>query len=111
MMYLNMFLIVIATICIVDLSGFIDTLKSGIKFVLTKGKFSNPDYSLKPIDCSLCMSWWLQLLYLLIIGNCTIINIGIALLLSCSTQQIKGIIQLIQDLITTLINYIYKKID
>lgn len=111
MIYLNMFLIVVFTICVVDLSGFVDSFKSGIKYILTKGKFSNSAYSLKPFDCSLCMSFWLQMAYLLYCGEFSILSMTIGILFSINTITIKSFLELIRDLIITIINVIYKKID
>lgn len=105
-----MLCIVVIVVIITDISGFNTTLKSVIKWILTKGKFSNGDYSLKIVDCSLCQSWWLQLIYLLVVGEISIINIVIALLFAMFTINIKDILLLIRDTITKIINYIYDKL-
>lgn len=111
MIVFNLFLISIIVVCIVDLSGFVGTLKSVLSKVLTKGKITNSDYQLKPIDCSLCMTWWCGLIYLIIYHQLTLLNITILLLISTSSFLINDIIRLIQDLITKIINIIYKKIE
>lgn len=107
----NLFLIAVITVCIIDLSGFVGTLKSVLSKTLTKGKITNSDYTLKPIDCSLCMTFWIGLIYLIIYHQLTLLNISILLLIAVSTPIINDVIRLIQDIITKLINIIYKKIQ
>ena len=59
----DLILMSIVVVTIVDISGAVDSLKSGLKWILTKGKMSNSDYTLKPIDCSLCMTFWSGIFY------------------------------------------------
>lgn len=110
MVYINILLIAVICVCIIDISGFIDTLKSALSKLLTKGKLTNSNYSLKPIDCSLCMTWWLGLIYLIICNSVSLLNIAILLLIAVSTPIINDIIRLIQDLIIKLIQVIEKSI-
>lgn len=107
----NLFLIAVITVCIIDLSGFVESLKSALTKLLTKGKISNSDYTLKPIDCSLCMTFWIGLIYLIIYNQLTLLNISILLLIAVSTPIINDVIRLLQDIITKIINIIYKKIQ
>lgn len=110
MVVFDLFLIAVIVVCIVDISGFIDTLKSALNKVITKGKFSNSNYSLKPLDCSLCSTFWIGLGYLIIYNSVSLLNIAILLLIAISTPIINDIIRLIQDLITKLIQVIEKYI-
>ena len=110
MVVFNLFLISIIVVCIVDISGFIDTLKSALNKVITKGKFSNSNFSLKPIDCSLCMVFWAGLIYLIYCNSISLLNIAILLLIAISTPIINDIIRLLQDLIIKLIQVIEKSI-
>lgn len=107
----NLFLIAVITVCIIDLSGFVETLKSVLSKTLTRGKLSNSDYQLKPIDCSLCMTFWIGLIYLIIYHQLTLLNISILLLIAVSTPIINDVIRLAQDLLTKLINIINRKIN
>lgn len=110
-MIFDLFLIAVITVCIIDLSGFLGTLKSVLSKTLTRGKISNSDYQLKPIDCSLCMTFWIGLGYLIIYNQLTLLNITILLLIAVSTPIINDTIRLIQDLITKIINIINSKIE
>ena len=109
MIYLNLFFIAVIVTCIVDISGFIDSIKYGISWLLTKGKLPKTNYSIKPFDCSLCMTFWTGLIYLLIIGQVTLPLLAFLLLLAISTTIIKETINLIKDLVIKLINIIYDK--
>lgn len=111
MVILNLFLITFIVVFIVDVSGAVDSLKSGIKWVLTKGKMSNSNYRLKPVDCSLCTTVWIGLIYLLVTNNFTISYIACVCLLSASTGLIKDFWFLCEDIIKTIINIFYKVID
>lgn len=110
MIVFNLFLISIIVVCIIDISGFVESLKSALSKLLTK-HIKSSSYSLKPIDCSICMTWWCGLIYLIIYHQLTLLNITILLLIAVSTPIINDTIRLIQDLITKIINIIYRKIE
>ena len=64
---IDIILVALVTIYIVDLSGFTETL---LKFISAyKGRKIT---ELKPFSCSLCMVWWVCLIYAVIVGNLTI---------------------------------------
>ena len=107
----NLFLIACIVVFIVDISGAIDSLKSGLKWILTKGKMSNSDYQLKPIDCSLCTTFWTGLIYLFVTGNFTLPYIAIVCLFAYFSSIIKNAILLIEDVIIKIIQLIYKLLD
>lgn len=104
----DLFLIAVISVFIVDISGAIDSLKSGIKWVLTKGKMKSSDYPLKPFDCSLCTNFWCSLIYLLIIGAFELKYVAIVCLLCTFCDTIKTAILLVEDVIKKLIQLIYK---
>ena len=105
---LNLFLIALIVVFIVDISGAIDSLKSGIKWVLTGGKMTSSDYRLKPIDCSLCTNFWTSLIYLLIIGAFELKYIAVVCLFCTFCGIIKDTILLVGDIFTKIIQLIYK---
>lgn len=111
MVLINLILISAIVVFIVDISGAVDSLKSGLKWILTKGKMNNSDYRLKPIDCSLCQIWWCGIIYLLCTGNFTLPYLAFVCLLSAFAEILKNSILLLKDIITTIIQLIYKLID
>ena len=102
---LDLFLIAVIVVCIVDISGFTDSWKSGLKRLLTKGKMSNPNYSLKPLDCSTCLIFWSSLLYLIITQTLTLYMLAYVLVISVMSVVIKDLIFFIRDLLLRIIKY------
>lgn len=102
MSYLKLFEILIIVVIIVDISGFIDSIKSLIGKVLGIN-----NVSLKPFDCSFCLNFWVSMVYLLITNQLSITAVMVTLLLSVMTPIIKDAIYLIRDLIGKAINKIY----
>lgn len=105
---LSLLLITVIVVFIVDISGAIDSLKSALKWILTKGKMKDSNYILKPIDCSLCMSFWSGLIYLLVVGKFTLFYVTVVCILACFVGIIKNCILLVEDVITKIIQVIYK---
>lgn len=105
---LDLFLIGVICVIIIDLSGVIFSIKSGIKRLLTKGRMSDPNYSLKPIDCSFCMTWWTGLVYLLVTHSISIWMITYLLLICVMTPVIKDVIILIRETFIKILNILNK---
>lgn len=101
---LDLFLIAVICVIIIDLSGVTLSIKSGIKRILTKGMMSDPNYSLKPIDCSFCITFWSGLVYMLVGHSFSLWMLTYLLLLCVMTPVIRDVIILIRDLMIKLIN-------
>lgn len=63
--YIDLLLIAVITIYIVDLSGFTESWRAALTRLL-KAKELKP---IKPFDCSLCMTWWMCIIYSLCVGE------------------------------------------
>lgn len=100
MLILSLLYITLITTFIIDISGFNDTYQSIIKHILKIDK-GTP----KPL-CSLCLSWWLSLLYLIITSNLTLFNILIAIIFACLTPIFKDLWYTFTDLIIKILNYL-----
>lgn len=100
---LDILLIAVVTVCIVDISGFTDSWKSAFKRLVTRGRMSDPYYSLKPFDCSLCMSFWSGLVYLWVTHSFTLWMVTFLLLISVMTPVIKDFIILIRETLIKII--------
>lgn len=105
---LALILIQIITVIIVDLSGFIESLKKAISFLISKGKFTKDDYNLPPIDCSFCMNFWIGLIYIFIIGQFNLPMIAVILFLSYTAETTKDILIFTKDIMAKLNRTIYK---
>ena len=102
MIYLKLFELTVIVVIIIDISGFIDSIKSLVGKVLHIN-----NVSLKPIDCSFCLNWWVSLGYLVITNQLSLTAVMVTLLLSTMTTIIKDAIYLVRDLIGKIINKIY----
>lgn len=107
-MLLNLFIICLVNVLIIDLSGIIDEIKLFISKWLTKDKIKTKDFRLKPFDCSFCMTFWSGLIFTLVIGQFTLVNLLIILLLAYLTGVIKECLTLIKDLLIKLIDTLYE---
>lgn len=110
MVYLNLFLIMAICVFIIDLSGFITSLKKLISWLLTGGKLVKINYDLKPISCSYCMNFWIGLIYLICIGQLSILNIFFVLLMSTLTVPFMNLVNLIVWSINTFIAKLSRKL-
>ena len=103
-------LITICWVIILDQLHFVDDFTSSVKSLLTKGKFRNP-IQIKPFNCSTCMSFWTNLIYIIIIGKFSIFMIGYILLLSWSTPMISSVLTLLKNIFLKIINTLANKFD
>ena len=110
MWYKLIFLAVI--ICfIVDLSGVIGSIKYFIwkKILDSKG---SPDYvKIKPFECSLCMTFWVGIIYLICCGSFTLPLFVEVCFLSFLTKNISGFLRVIQEALIALEARLYKLIQ
>lgn len=95
MVYVNLIALSAVIAYITEVSGIIDTLKYAL------GRWLGVTVSrLKPLDCSLCMTWWCGLIYIICVGECSVINIAVVALLSALAHNIAEAIMLISDSIS-----------
>ena len=111
----NIILLAIIIVFIVDLSGSIEHLvKPIVKYLLQIP--SHKDIALPLIECSLCCTWWLGLIYICYVAiantftfNQFLILVSVLALVSFLTSVIKDILVLIKDLIIRLIEVFYNR--
>ena len=104
---LNLIFIQLIVVFIIDLSGFVDTMKSKLSSILTRGMIKSSNYHIRPFDCSLCMTFWSGLIYLFVVDQFTLPLIAFVCLLSITTTLTKDTFYTIYDLFIRLL----KKID
>ena len=109
-MIIELILIQLIIVFIIDLSGVVDSIKLFISKHLTKNKIVTTNFSIKPFDCSLCSTWWIGLIYLLICHSFTIPYIALVALLSYLTPLSSSILLLIKDLAIFLVNKLNMKL-
>ena len=96
---IDIILVALVTIYIVDLSGFTETLLKVISAY--KGRKIT---ELKPFSCSLCMVWWVCLIYAAIVGNLTIPVVALIALLSFLSVPFGQLLMLIREALLKVIN-------
>lgn len=109
-MIIDLILIQLIIVFIIDLSGAVESFKLFISKILTKGKIQTTNFDLKPFTCSLCSTWWIGLIYLLICHSFTIPYIALVALLSYLTPLSSSILLLIKDLAIFLVNKLNMKL-
>ena len=100
MIYIELLALAFIVVYIVDETGIVNSLKTLIKRWLNV----KSDITLKPLDCSLCMTHWVCLFYVLIFGNLDIFVYLYILFLSCNTDNIYAMIQKVNELISRFTN-------
>ena len=98
----DLFSILIISVLVIDISGFVHSIKAAI------GKFlgiSPNGFRIKPFDCSFCMTFWVSLIYLLVVGRFTLANIAIVLLLCCLTTPLKNLVMSVRDKLTKWMDF------
>lgn len=98
----DLFSILIICVLVIDISGFVYSLKVAI------GKFlgiSPNSFRIKPFDCSFCMTFWVSMIYLLVVGRFTLVNIAVVLLLCCLTTPLKNLIMSVRDRLTKWMDF------
>lgn len=104
MFYINCLAITIICVIIIDIDKFVETFTSYLSYLLTKGKSKKP-WDIKPINCSLCMSFWLMLFYMVFLNNFSILNSMFIVIMSFMSGLIYELILFIYDLLIKFINY------
>ena len=98
----DLFSILIICVLVIDISGFVHSIKVAI------GKYlgiSPNSFRIKPFDCSFCMTFWASVIYLLVVGRFTLVNIAIVLLLCCLTTPLKNLVMSVRDKLTKWMDF------
>ena len=98
----NLIAILIICVIVIDISGFVHSIKAAIGKYL---KISPNSFRIKPFDCSFCMTFWVSVIYLLVVGRFTLVNIAIVLLLCCLTTPLKNLVMSVRDKLTKWMDF------
>lgn len=107
---INCLFITIICVVILDQLHFWDDITSVISGWMTNGKIKKP-IPLKPFSCSVCMSWWTNLAYIIVTNQFSILMILYILTLSWTTPIISSILTLVKNLFLKFVNTIANKFD
>lgn len=65
-------------------------------------------FSIKPFDCSLCLTFWGSVTYLAVVSQLSLYGIAISLIAAVFTPVIKDLILFTRDLLTKYVQELYK---
>ena len=101
----ELILVAMITIYVVDLSGFTDTW---LKFLSAyKGRKIT---ELKPFSCSLCMVWWVCLIYLVTTSQLTLSLVAFTALLSFLSIPMGQILVMLREVILYIVNKLMSRL-
>ena len=100
---LNLFLIQVLVCFVIDLSGFLQEMETFLAKILHY-RVAIP----KPFSCSLCMGWWINLLYLLFSGGMTLGYVSAVAMIAFASKHITGLIRWCSELLVKLETILYK---
>ena len=107
---INCLFITIIWVVVLDQLHFWDDITSVISGWLTNGKIKKP-IQLKPFNCSVCMSFWTNLTYIIVTNQFSILMVLYILTLSWGTPIISSILTLVKNLFLKTIDTIANKFD
>ena len=102
MILLNLFIISVIWVLILDLCGFARTIDKTLYKIFYPKRPFREDAHFKPWDCSLCLTFWSSLIYLIAIHSLTLPNIAFSLLFAWLTTTEKDIFIMVTKLIDLL---------
>ena len=110
---LNLFLLTTIICFVVDCSGIMTDIRkfaANIIYKKTKMKVDYNELKLKPIGCSLCMTWWTGIIYLICVGEFTILNLAFVAMLALLSSNISGLLLTFKDYLATFESWLQKLI-
>lgn len=99
-MLIDLLLLTLIIVFIIDLSGIIDELETILSKWL-KGKVRIP----KPFSCSLCMTWWSGLIYILCMDNFTLLWVATVALFA----HLSGVLSTLLIWVRETLNWVIEK--
>ena len=107
---INCLFITIIWVLILDQLHFWDDFSMMISSWLSGGKIKKP-LDWKPFNCSVCMSFWTNLAYIIVTNQFSILMILYIVVLSWTTPIINSILSFVINAVLKMINIISEKID
>lgn len=107
---INVLLIAAVWVFLLDVSGAWQEVTAIISGWLTNGKIKKP-FQLKPFSCSLCMTFWASLIYIIASGCFSLPMLAYVCLVSMLTPRLKDLLITADLLIARLFELINTKIQ
>lgn len=107
MIYIEILEICAVVVLVVDMSGIIESLRS----VVGKWLHAPADrVMLKPLDCSKCMTFWVGLIYTLIVGELSLTILLYLLLVAMNATNVGMFLSIIIEAIRKGLDQILQKL-
>ncbi len=106
MFYFEMLLLAFIVAFIVDVSGFVDSVRPGINAALNRPG----NAGLMPFDCSLCMCFWAGL-FLCLFRGFTLPHVAFVCICSYCERFVASAVFLFGDALSALLRFIDEKIE
>lgn len=107
-MFLDLLFLALITVFIIDYSGVIQSLEEGLQKWL---KMPNRAHIPKPFSCSLCMTFWLGLFYLLITAHFSLMGVAYVCFLAAMSQVLFMAINFVKGLFIKVIILLEDALD
>ena len=104
--FTNLFYLTLIVVLIVDLSGFIDSIKTLVKKILN----IKSNIRLKPFDCSFCMTHWVGLIFIIVTHSFSLSTYALVLLFAFLASTFADLLILLKDILQTIINKLQNKL-
>ena len=104
-MILDLIIIQAIIVFIIDISTIVDELKQ-LFWKKLYPKVNYKEFRIKPFDCSLCMTFWIGIIYSLIISSLSIPILGFICLLAFLTPITSELLYSIKDLMLKILQKI-----
>ena len=82
--YVQQLILAFVVVYVVDISGFTESWRDALARALHVRELR----PLKPFDCSLCMTWWVCLIYPICVGQFSLLTMLVAAVLSMLSRTI-----------------------
>lgn len=101
----ELLMIAVILVFIIDVSGAKDTL---LRFVT---KFTGKEVlSLRPFTCSLCMTWWIGLVWLILSRSAGLYEFAVLAVVSALTKPLAGLFIFILEACAAVTDWLMEKI-
>lgn len=107
MFYLDVLLLSLIVCFIIDISGFMDSVKHMIWKWLFGNKREYREFPLKPFDCSLCMTFWVGLIWCFGTAHFQLYHILFVCLMSMLSEQISNMLRLLRMMLQKVEDMIF----
>ena len=110
-MLLTLLAITVIICYVVDLSGIVGSVKWLIWKKICNGIGKPENVKLKPFECSLCMTFWCGILYLILTAQLSLLSLLMISMLSFFSKNVTGFLRWIQEALVALEDKLYDLIQ